>query len=394
MLPGPTLVKQCPSCQGLFKQSSLASGNTCGAKYFTDGNMNAPMLPRTPSLIKCPHCSAVLWSNKPIQVDSFRTYLVHLIFEEDENLRETKHAQAKELIKKYEETPFFGRPTFDDLLQFAASESDEELSIRTTAWRVGNDSRRKSDSPSPLSQDETQNLERIVDLLSQGLQGYSPLVLAEALRELGRLDEAKTVIEAADLDSKEEYTAQFILELIQAGDTQVCEVTQDDEREWRANRRKNRRLAAQFPTEIAFDPNGPAVFEVVSKDWWFKVISMCCHNWALVERRGEGATVFFFHDFGHTKGVVSSYRHAQLIGRSAVVDSLEFSTLDQALLELDLNGFKRLEEYPGPWDGMEPVGHFFDARDSEEGIYSRSSRWVTEQSLIDEHERAEGLKSD
>lgn len=394
MLPGPTLVKQCPSCQGLYKQRTISSGNTCRAKYYTDGKMDAPMLPRTPGLIKCPHCHTVLWSNKPVQVDSFHTYLGHLIFDEDKSLREAKRAEAEGLQMKYDNTPFFDRPTFDDLLQFAESQVGDEVLIRTTAWLVGNDSRRKSDSPIPLSKDETQNLRRLVDLLSHGDHGYSPLVLAEALRELGRLDEAKTVIEADDPSSDEEYTAQFILELIEAGDTQVCEVTQDDEREWRANRRKNRRLAAQFPLEISFDPMGPAVFEIESKDWWFKVISMCCHNWALIERQGEGATVFFFHDLGHTKGGVKGYRHAQLMGRSAVVDSLEFSTLDQALLELDLNGFKRLEEHPGPWDGMEPAGHFFDARGSEKGVYSRSGRWVTEQSLIDEYERAEGLKSD
>ena len=365
MLPGPVLIKQCPSCQGLYKQFTLTSGNTFGAKYFTDGKMNAPMLPQAPELLRCPHCHAVLWSDKPVQVDSFHTYL---IFEDDRELRKAKRAEAEQLNKKYEALPFYEHPAFDDLILFAESNDGDELLIRATAWRIGNDCRRQSDSPAPLTQEEVVNLERVVDLLGQRERGYSPLVLAEALRELGRMEEAKTVLEAAHLGSDEERTAQLILELIEAGDTQVCEVTQDDQRAWRANRRKNRRLAAQFPTEIEFDPTGPVIFQISSRDWWLKVIGKCCHNWALIEPREDGVTVLFFHDLGHTKGVVSGYRHAQLIGRSAVVDSLEFPTLDQALLELDLNGFVRLEEHPGPWDGMEPVGQFFDARDSEEGV--------------------------
>lgn len=61
MFPGPTLIKQCANCAQPFAEETLASGNTFGAKYWTDGKTEAPMLPDQPALIKCPHCQALLW---------------------------------------------------------------------------------------------------------------------------------------------------------------------------------------------------------------------------------------------------------------------------------------------------------------------------------------------
>jgi hypothetical protein len=59
----------------------------------------------------------------------------------------------------------------------------------------------------------------------------------------------------------------------------------------------------------------------------------------------------------------------------AVVDSLDFQSMADAIVGLEDNGFRRLAEYPGPWQGMEPDGDFYDARPYEPGIYSKGGYW-------------------
>jgi len=121
----------------------------------------------------------------------------------------------------------------------------------------------------------------------------------------------------------------------------------------------------------------PAEFKIKSRDWWFKVLGMLNHNWALIEKgMGDKVIVYFFHDLGNTKGFGGGYTRSELENRAAVVDSLRFKNLDLAMDALDLNGFQRLEENPGPWDGL-PEGIFYDARATEEGVYSKGPYWRT-----------------
>lgn len=46
MIPGPTLVRARPECKALAKHEAIQSGNTFGARWWTDGAMDAPMLPK------------------------------------------------------------------------------------------------------------------------------------------------------------------------------------------------------------------------------------------------------------------------------------------------------------------------------------------------------------
>lgn len=56
MLPGPDLIIKCPSCGMLQCRGSWASGNDIGAEYYSDGLMDAPMLPSFPNVVRCPEC--------------------------------------------------------------------------------------------------------------------------------------------------------------------------------------------------------------------------------------------------------------------------------------------------------------------------------------------------
>ena len=75
MLPGPSYIYECQSCNGLFERRSISSGNTSRAKFRSDGQMSAPMLPTTPLLVACPHCKTSIFLPSTKEVDSYRTYV-------------------------------------------------------------------------------------------------------------------------------------------------------------------------------------------------------------------------------------------------------------------------------------------------------------------------------
>lgn len=68
MLPGITYVRGCPGCGGAILQHTLASGNTFGARFWTDGWMEAPMLPDRPWLVKCGKCVTLFWIDEARQL--------------------------------------------------------------------------------------------------------------------------------------------------------------------------------------------------------------------------------------------------------------------------------------------------------------------------------------
>ncbi len=378
MTPGPTTIRRCQNCNGLLKQRSFASGNSIGATVWTDGEFHARMLPKTTPLIACSHCRAVLWVRDLEEVDSYAPAGRYSKLFDPENKFEMEREETARKAALYDDVPFFAPPTETELFVFVrATElpAEKEQQARILAWRKGNDKRRTTLESSPLSAEETDNLERLVPLLKAPPNPASVL-LAEALRELGRLEDAKALIKQSDFPTEQNDAAQFILELIDQGDSHVREILKDSDREWRLLRRLRRQqeVNASPPT---FDPSGPPPFVVTSRDWWFKVVGMLCHNWALIEEKPEGdVAVYFFHDQGKTKRGVPGYSFNQLQGRAAIVDTLAFSSIRSAQHALLRNGFNRLEENPGPWDGEQPTGVFFDARATEEGIYSRGGYWI------------------
>jgi hypothetical protein len=74
MLPGPDLLYECPDCGNRIKSRSIGSGNTIGARFYSDGRMDAPMLPDMPDLIACLGCSGLLWLSKLQPIAEFYMY--------------------------------------------------------------------------------------------------------------------------------------------------------------------------------------------------------------------------------------------------------------------------------------------------------------------------------
>jgi hypothetical protein len=99
MMPGPTIVRKCPHCEQSVAQDSLASGNTIGATFWSDGRMIAPMLPDSLDLVKCPKCMKLFWFNKSIKVGELPPFSQSNDIEPTA-LEYIRYAEASKLPKK------------------------------------------------------------------------------------------------------------------------------------------------------------------------------------------------------------------------------------------------------------------------------------------------------
>lgn len=183
MIPGPELIKECPHCHGNFKEGSIESGNTFGATYWTDGKREAPMLPDQEWLLVCPHCGAGFWSDDLEPIDALDFY----------------HGVSESLVEKYSQTPSAKTPSISDLHQalFNETEDNERIEyLRIKIWWTGNDVRRENPDGPAMTVLEKENLVALIPLLGQDERDEQALVMkAEALRELGRFDDALNVLD-------------------------------------------------------------------------------------------------------------------------------------------------------------------------------------------------------
>lgn len=376
MLPGPILLYRCSSCQGLFSRRTLSSGNTFGAKYRSDGQMNARMLPQTPPLVVCPHCRGLFCMAGAEHAIEFRNYFPGFGFLGEptpEALASKKTQEA--LAQQYRDVPDYELATHSQCIQYVKSEDISEYpeQLRLYAWHRVNDERMDSGREG-LEVEEKANLLALLDLLTYDSEP-NILLRAEILRELRRFNEAT---QSLDHDFSDDFAARAeqIMQAVERQDDQpfVYVDTRDDgdiqfEWAWQA-----RRMTPQM-SEPPEHPMVPPLFNISGRDWWVKVLGMMSHNWALIEPLSDGqATVYFFHDKGMTLRP-SSFKRADFSNRSAVVDALQFDNMQQAQQALQANDFDRLKANPGPWLDFVPKGHFWDARVTEEGIYSKKGYW-------------------
>ena len=378
MLPGPILLYRCTACHGLFSRRTLSSGNTLGAQYRSDGQMKARMLPQTPPLVVCPHCQALFCMVGAQHAISYRNYFPGFGFIEKPTPEALASKQAQEaLAEQYRDVPRYELATRSQCTQYIHSHdiSAHPEQLRLYAWHRVNDERMDS-GPDELDADEKVNLLALLDLLTSDSDSQI-LLRAEILRELGRFDEAA---QSLDHDFSDDFSARAeqIMQAIERQDEQpfVFETTHNDgdihfEWAWQA-----RRMKTQTP-DLPDQPMVPPLFHNGNRDWWVKVLGMMSHNWALIESQANGqATVYFFHDKGMTLRP-SAYKGADFSNRSAVVDALQFDDVAQAQRALKANDFDRLKVKPGPWLDFVPEGHFWDAWETEEGIYSNKGYWKT-----------------
>ena len=197
MLPGPTLIRRCSDCGKLIAQDTIASGNTFGAHFWTDGKVDAPMLPDQPWLVKCRHCGALLWIDEQEQVGEKDPW-------ESGDLDPDKFRDAREC-----ETP--AASDYRANLAEGISDQRKERYLRLRAWWAGNDPRRGEAPAGPLSDAEIANLRAFLPLLNESDEN-DRIMKAEVLRELGRFEDAVALL-AGPFDEEHSRAAAVIRDL-------------------------------------------------------------------------------------------------------------------------------------------------------------------------------------
>jgi len=195
---GKPIYKKCSQCSGVITVTQLNSGNTFGAKYWTDGKREAPMLPDSFWLVKCPHCKALLW------------------IDEQEKTGRTSNTE------KYIE------PVLDDYYKILNNDKpskEKERYLRIRAWWKSNDKRRNSQNYLPLSLQDRDNLKELFELL---LATKNYFMQTEIKRELGEFDAAKKILDQSEVTKKSKKVESLMRELIDKKSTAVEEIKFDD----------------------------------------------------------------------------------------------------------------------------------------------------------------------
>lgn len=207
MTPGPNIVLKIVYTGTLVKITSIASGNTFGARYWTDGKREAPMLPDSPWLRRHPATNELFWTTDCEQVAE----------EEPWGRADTT----------YRDVPFALDPTGYDyelvLLSGSACTPEKKRYARMRRWWASNDPVRHGNAEAPPSDGFQENLEKLRELLDVN-DPVQRLTAVEVSRQLRDFDTAATLL---DFPFPEDYehAVQFLKKLVGERDFTVRELT-------------------------------------------------------------------------------------------------------------------------------------------------------------------------
>ena len=211
MLPGPTLIKECPHCLKPIKVYTIRSGNTAGAIYWTDGKRFAPMLPEIPWLVKCAKCRGLLW------IDA---------------ARDLGWLEAK--IAKWRKAQEYLEPTETDFLGALAAglgaDAEKQRYLRLQAWWAAND-RVRPDPEAPVRWEHSPQARGNMRSLSAELDEtdeFERLLKAKLARELGLFEEAERLL-SGDYGEHLRPRVKFLQKLTAQRSTTVAQFPDQDD---------------------------------------------------------------------------------------------------------------------------------------------------------------------
>lgn len=197
MMIGPARILTCPECGGSKEVMSLLSGNSFGADMWSDGRMDAPMLPEPSMIQKCPHCGKYFWlPDQPfVRVKDWH---------ECHDLGALSFTELKEGVIQLLSKCADEAMETDIRLQFLMAYNDEFH----RRWKDGTRYRINTEPAVSDTKMFRENLERLYFLF---LYQEDRSSAAEMLRELGLYKECMTLIENLEgfnPNDRLEYNAQ------------------------------------------------------------------------------------------------------------------------------------------------------------------------------------------
>jgi len=173
MVPDADVIIACPHCAAPARVFQIMSGNTLDAITWTDGWMDAPMLPRAPRITRCHACARIYWV-------FLATQLGFQPLDHEGEYKDTPHI-----------APLNEADCHEALAEGLAANEELELELRVFTWWRGNDAFREPDHAPGFSTspEAVANMERFIAMTENGDEDLL-LFRAEAQRHLGRFSEA------------------------------------------------------------------------------------------------------------------------------------------------------------------------------------------------------------
>ncbi len=202
MTPGPDLVLACPHCGAAARLFTIESADAAGTISWTDGCQQAPDVPLQPNVARCHACKKLYWAGQAQQLGWLAA--------EVELPPEHEAWRTAPLIE-----PLDAGGYYEAIESGLAQTAEQELELRIFAWWRGNDRFRCESAAARFATDEhaVKNMERLIELCATGDHEIL-LFRAEALRELGRFEEATEALYG--LCSDYALAREKLSELIQA----------------------------------------------------------------------------------------------------------------------------------------------------------------------------------
>lgn len=210
MLPGPTLVRECPSCHGHIIETTMASGNTFGALFWPDGKMEAPMMPNYAAYVGCAHCKDSFWI---------------------ENIKEVARFSWGEKIEDtFPDAARYKEPTEEIFLQGLKETNltkNKEIYLRSNLMRLYNDINRDQRIQKLSSKAQIENWKRLLEILGDE---HTPdkLLKGEIYREMGEFDKAKETLKG-EFDEDYLQSLDILNKLIEARDSRIMCINPSDD---------------------------------------------------------------------------------------------------------------------------------------------------------------------
>ncbi|MFN5878563.1 MAG: hypothetical protein ACK44B_06845 [Flavobacteriales bacterium] len=174
MIPAPDSHYSCPECGAIHAREEIMSGNTFGAKYYSDGKMEAPMYPDRPFMIRCGQCALIFFLTSDLKISGAPkpgTKIFHAFGLDRDGWKEA-----------------IDRKLFRD--------SDEELGFRVRMnWAAHDLYRNKPGEDHDLSKDPqyVENINRMLSLTT--LETAEDLIFAAELNRLkGEFERAQALL--------------------------------------------------------------------------------------------------------------------------------------------------------------------------------------------------------
>jgi hypothetical protein len=183
------IIRECTHCRAHVVQEDTLSGNTIGAKIYTDGKREAKMLPDHPALVKCPVCGGLFWVEEAVKVD--------MGFDAAEGKLPVIAPSAKEV---------------QGFLAGSTLAKDKEFYLRLRLWWKANDAWRfVPDAKPAFSPEQVKNLEALSDMLDESEPGQR-ILKAEIAREMGEFEQCLALL-SYQFDEGYDWATGFIRKL-------------------------------------------------------------------------------------------------------------------------------------------------------------------------------------